>query len=112
VRLTQLVRAGRLFGASAARLLPWKSLAVMGAAAALAGPLAALTVRVAPGPLLVRLLAAGFAFTVVYAALVFAGGAAPVKLAARSVMRFNAAAWRRLLPRPAPPPRSPPPAAS
>jgi O-antigen/teichoic acid export membrane protein len=112
VRLAQLVRAGRLFGAGPAHLLPWKQLAVMTLAAALAGLLAAGTLSVVPGPLLMRLIAAGVAFTFVYGALVLALGAAPAKLAAKSAMRFNAAAWRRLFPRAAPPPRSPPPAAS
>lgn len=111
VRLAQLVRAGRLFGAAPRRLLPWKKLAVIALSAALAGPVASFTLRVCPGPMLARLVAAGLAFAVVYGALVLAGGAAPLKLAARAAMRFNAAAWRRLLPRPAPP-RSPPPAAS
>jgi O-antigen/teichoic acid export membrane protein len=112
VRLAQLARAGRLFGAGAAHILPWRKLAVMAVAAGLAAPLAAWTVGAVPGPVIARLVAAGLAFTAVYAALVVAGGAAPVKLAARAAMRFNAATWRRLLPRPASPPRSPPPAAS
>ena len=112
VRLAQLVRAGRLFGASPLQLLPWRKLAAMVVAVGVASPLAAWTVGIVPGPQLARLFAAGLVFTVAYVALVLVGGGVPVKLAAKAAIRFNAAAWRRPLPRTDPPPRPPPPAAS
>ncbi len=71
-RAAMLVRAATLFQVPLARVLPGRHLARQAAATAFGMPPAWLVLHATPGPLLVRLLAAGIAFAVAYLGLSWA----------------------------------------
>jgi O-antigen/teichoic acid export membrane protein len=71
-----LLRAGQLLGGMR-RLLPWRTLSLQALGAAVAAPVGALTLRVAHGPALVRLMLCGLAMGLSYLAALRATGELP-----------------------------------
>lgn len=76
-RLAMLVRAAALFDAPLRRVLPFRALGRLAVATAYAMPAAWLALGGVPGPLLVRLAAAGLAFAAAYLGLSWACGWLP-----------------------------------